>query len=128
MIIIYSYTIIVTVMETPTQMDYQTHIRGDYEITYLSKRISMNWFSGFATLILSFYCHPSFFYVKRELFLPSNVRVEKVLKYSICAEMAIYFMMGCFGYVSLGDNGIVDLFVLRPPATSTDYCMDVAFF
>jgi amino acid permease len=66
--------------------------------------------------------------VRRELFAPSQGRVKKILRYSICLEVVIYLVMGLFGYLSLGDHGLVDLFVLRPAVGETDYCMTVAFF
>jgi len=66
--------------------------------------------------------------VRRELFAPSEKRVKKILTYSIALEVLIYMVMGLFGYLSLGDNGVIDLFVLRPPVGKTDYCMDIAFF
>ena len=36
--------------------------------------------------------------------------------------------MGVFGYISLGDNNMLDLFVLRPQPTDNDLPMRIGFF
>ena len=126
-ILVYIYTILVTIVETPMQVMHNK-AQNDYTVNYLYNDFTMNWFTGFATQILSFYCHPNFFYVRRELFLPNEKRIKKILIYSIVSEMVIYFLMGLFGYLSLGNENMVDLFVLRQPYARTDYAMDVAFF
>ena len=36
--------------------------------------------------------------------------------------------MGIFGYMSLGDNNMIDLFILRPSVGGTDYAMRIGFF
>ena len=67
----------------------------------------MNFFVGFATIIMSYMTHPNFFYVRKELLNPSAPRVKKVLKISILIETAVYLSMGLVGYLSLGDKLMV---------------------
>jgi amino acid permease len=74
----------------------------------------MDWLAGTATIILSFMCHPNFFYIRKELMNPSKPRVKKVLQYSILTETFIYLVMGIAGYLTLGDTNMVSLFALRP--------------
>lgn len=87
---------------------------GDYKIEYYSKMPCMDWLAGTATIILSFMCHPNFFYIRKELMNPSKPRVKKVLQYSILTETFIYLVMGIAGYLTLGDTNMVSLFALRP--------------
>jgi len=73
---------------------------GDYQIEYISKTPSMDWLAGFSTIILSYMCHPNFFYIRKELLHPSTKRVKKVLIYSILIETTVYLSMGTIGYLS----------------------------
>lgn len=74
----------------------------------------MNWLSGFSTIVLSYMCHPNFFYIRQELVKPSQLRVKKVIFYAITIETIVYLSMGIAGYLSLGDKKMVSLFALRP--------------
>lgn len=87
----------------------------------------MDWMAGFATIILSYMCHPNFFYIRNELVKPNKPRVKKVLMYSIATETLIYLLMGAVGYLSLGDNNMVSLFTLRPKiGNGGDWPMKIA--
>ena len=76
--------------------------------------MSFEWFTGFSTIVLSFMCHPNFCYAKSELLNPSKPRVKKVVAYTVILDCVIYLLVSVAGYISLGDNYMVDLFALRP--------------
>jgi amino acid permease len=60
-------------------------------------------------------------------FFRLNLKVKKVLMYSIATETLIYLLMGVVGYLSLGDSNMVSLFTLRPKlANSGDWAMKIA--
>jgi amino acid permease len=86
----------------------------DYKMEWTMKPPSMNWLSGFSTIILSYMCHPNFFYVRTELVKPSRPRVKKVIFYAITIETVVYLSMAIAGYISLGDTYMVSLYALRP--------------
>jgi amino acid permease len=73
----------------------------------------MNWASGFATILLAFLSHPTFFNIRDELSHPSARRVSKVVKVSIIFETCLFIIVALFGYLSLGDSHMVSMFVLR---------------
>lgn len=112
-LIVLFYIIAVTVSQTP--LFYEKFKKDpDYKVELWMKKPSMDWLSGFSTIILSFMCHPNFFYVRSELVKPSKPRVHKVLFYAISIETLVYLTMAIAGYISLGDNYMVDLYALRP--------------
>ena len=90
--------------------------RGDprYIVEWGVSPLNFDWFTGFSTVVVSYMCHPTFFYVRSELLNPSKPRVKKVLAYSIAIETTIYLIISIAGYISLGDYYMVDLFALRP--------------
>ena len=125
-LVILTYVIGLGAIQTP---EYIAHGKetGDYKIEYFYKEPSMDFLAGFATIILSYMCHPNFFYVRKELLNPTTKRVKKVLMYAIGLETIVYFCMGAIGYLSLGDNRMVPLFTLRPKIDkSEDWAMKIA--
>lgn len=101
---------------------------NEYEIEYFIKSYKMQWWTGIATYFQLFFAQPAFFFIKKEMFMPVERRVKKVLKCAILIEVLLYGGFGAAGYLSLGDKNIVDLIVLRMPIGDTDICMTIAFF
>ena len=125
-LVILTYVIVQGLIQTPEYIE-NAKKNGEYEIEYFAKAPSMDFLAGFATIILSYMCHPNFFYVRKELLNPSAPRVKKVLMYAIGIETLVYFLMGAIGYQSLGDKMMVPLFTLRPKIpNSGDYPMKIA--
>lgn len=107
------YIIVTTLYQSP-QFIKKFKDNPQYKVSMGVKAPTMNWLSGFSTIILSYMCHPNFFYIRSELVKPSKPRVKKVIFYAIFIETAVYLSMGIAGYLSLGDNLMVPLFALRP--------------
>ena len=84
-----------------------------YKINYIIGEPKMNWFSGIATILLAFLSHPTFFNVRDELSEPSPARVRKIVRISVLIETVLFLTIAIFGYLSLGDTHMVDMFVLR---------------
>lgn len=113
------YTLFVAIFQLNSYISHSKS-QGDYQIEYISKKPSMNWLAGFGTIILSYMCHPNFFYVRNEQLKPSKPRVKKILVYSIGFETFFYLVIGIVGYLTLGDKLMVPLFILRPKVSPDD--------
>lgn len=120
------YIIFTTLIQFPQFMS-KFKDNPDYKVNLLSKSPHMNWLSGFSTIILSYMCHPNFFYIRSELIKPSKPRVKKVILYAITIETAVYLSMGIAGYLSLGDDMMVPLFALRPKLSKI-YHLEFTFY
>lgn len=112
-LIVLVYLICVTIGQAPSYY-FKNEENPNYEFDIFSHNPTMNWISGFSTILLSYMCHPNFFYVRSDLVDPSFMRVKKVIKNAIVLETAVYLCMASAGYLSLGQNMMVDLFALRP--------------
>ena len=86
---------------------------NSYTVKYIIGTPEMNWFSGIANILLAFLSHPNFFNVRDELSEPSPARVRKIVRISVFIETIIFLIIAIFGYLSLGDKHMVDMFVLR---------------
>lgn len=124
-VIIYSFVLILLMVQSPAVRS--KYIADDqYSIAYLWKSPKMDWASGLATMLLAFLSHPTFFNVREELADPSPQRVKKIVRTSVILETLIFITCAIFGYFSLGDNHMVDMFVLREKYSETDYLMQGA--
>lgn len=66
-------------------------------------------------MLLSFYVQSFIFSVKDSLILATKRRFGKVIKISFIIETILYLVVGFFGYMSMGENYIQDLFLLKKP-------------
>lgn len=107
------YIIAITIGQSPFFYD-KFKDDPDYNFDTIIKPPTMDWLSGFSTIILSYMCHPNFFYIRAELVKPSKPRVKKVIFYAITIETLVYLSMAIAGYISLGDKYMVSLYALRP--------------
>lgn len=112
-LVVLFYIIAVTLGQSPLFYE-KFKDNPDYQFSTIAQKPTMNWLSGFSTIILSYMCHPNFFYIRTELVNPSKPRVKKVIFYAITIETLVYLSMAVAGYISLGDNFMVSLFALRP--------------
>ena len=72
-----------------------------------------NWITGLATIIMSYGCHPAFFYLRSELISKTNKRVRKIISSAIVTECILYLLISVAGYISLGGNLVPGIFTLR---------------
>ena len=83
-----------------------------------------------ATIFLSFTCHPVFPHMKHEMVHRSDKRIKKVLRGGIGLDLLIYLIMAVFGYLSVGETQMPDLFIYRDPVdkNSLDIAMWISRF
>ena len=85
----------------------------DYEVDWLIGSFSTNWFKGFGTLLLSYNCQVTYFYVRAEFMHKSHRRMRKLVT-ALSAMLVVLFAGMCAaGYLSLGKRMQPDLFTLR---------------
>ena len=107
-----TYIISLVLFQSPAYISYFS--KKDYQVDYWITAPTMNWFSGFATIIMSFSCQPNFFYIRSEMIDPSKQRVKKVIKTALVIETVLYLLISVAGYLSLGKANMVSLYALRP--------------
>jgi amino acid permease len=73
------------------------------------------WFSGWATMMLSYNCQITLFYVRGELMHKTEQRIRKVSRIFIGILVSFYLLICFSGYYSLGQNDIPKLITLRKP-------------
>ena len=95
---------------------YYENIKNDpkYDFDPIYRPFQLRWLQGFATISMSYICHPLFFNVRRELIENNPRRIKKIIFVSIFFEMSIYLAIVIAGYVSLGNNFQVPVFTQRP--------------
>lgn len=71
----------------------------------------MSFFTAIASFFQSFYTQAAFFYVKKEIFYPVERRVRTVVKRALIIEFIMYSIVGIFGYLSLGNDRMADIFL-----------------
>ena len=79
------------------------------------KAPNYNWIECFFGVSLSYYVQTFVFSLRSELLLPTLKRTKKVASISTLCEIAIFIVIGFFGYYSLGDKFTPSLFILRKP-------------
>lgn len=57
------YIIFTTLWQSPKFMEKFKN-DPDYQVSYVASAPTMNWLSGFSTIVLSYMCHPNFFYIR----------------------------------------------------------------
>jgi amino acid permease len=81
----------------------------------LYRKFDIKWLQGLATMMLSFNCQITFFYVRGEMRSKTRRRVKKVLRNLISLEFIFYLTIGLSGYFSLGDKMTPGVYTLRRP-------------
>lgn len=87
----------------------------DYQVEYLYKPFDIRMLQGLATMMFSFNCQITFFYVRGELRSKTTSRVRKVLRNVIILETIFYSTIALSGYISLGDKLLPGVYTLRIP-------------
>lgn len=113
-LVIVFFTISVSLIQSPGY--YETYKgSSDYSVDFLYKDFDIKWLQGLATMMLSFNCQITFFYVRGEMRSKTRRRVKKVLRNLISLEFVFYLTIGLSGYISLGDKLTPGVYTLRRP-------------
>ena len=119
--------IFVTVYQAPS---YYKELKNNekYHFTLAPEfdKAGLHWISGYATIIMSFFCQPVFMHVRSEFPNKTQKRIKKVIRTAIGTEMLLYLLISTAGYWSLGSNLTPPMFTLRRPLEgSNDYIMKI---
>ena len=122
------FTIIVSLIEAPAYFEYfKTDI--NYDVALWAKPFELKWLQGLATIMLSFNCQITFFYVRGEMRNKTSNRVKKVITNLILVECIFYLIIALSGYISLGSKLIPGVYTLRESIPgSPDYLMKACQF
>jgi amino acid permease len=85
----------------------------DYEVDLWIGSYTPSWFKGFGTLLLSFNCQVTYFYVRAEFMHKSDRRMRKLVTILSTMLVVLFAGMCAAGYLSLGKKMQPDLFTLR---------------
>lgn len=104
-----------TIIQAPEFIDHNSKDKDFYKIVWIANPFEMRWFKGWATMILSFNCQITLFYVRGELMHKTQSRIRKISRIFI-AILIVFYTLICFsGYFSLGENGVPKVITLRKP-------------
>lgn len=73
----------------------------------------LKWFQGWATMMLSFNCQITLFYIRGELMHKTPERLRKISRVLLGILFTFYSAIAVTGYLSLGANNIPKVFTLR---------------
>lgn len=113
-LIIVFYTIVVALVQTPDYYDHN-HTKPTYEVNWVVGTFSMKWFQGWATMMLSYNCQITLFYVRGELMHKTHKRTRKVSRLLIGILYPFYSLIAITGYISMGGKDIPAVYTLRKP-------------
>lgn len=85
----------------------------NYHIDWIAAPFNIRWLQGFSTMMLSYNCIITFFYVRGEMRHKTRQRVQKVIRYLLMIEASFYTLIAIAGYVSLGADMVPHVFTLR---------------
>ena len=105
----------VTIFQAPEFIAHNSKNEDFYKIVWISNPFELKWFKGWATMILSYNCQITLFYVRGELMHKTEARTRKISRIFICILFAFYTLICFSGYFSLGQNGIPKMITLRKP-------------
>ncbi len=107
----------VAIVQSPT---YYSSYKDDpnYEVDWIVGSFSTDWFKGFGTLLLSFNCQVTYFYVRAEFMHKSFRRMRKLVTILSTMLVVLFTGMCAAGYLSLGKRMQPDLFTLRRKLSS----------
>ena len=84
-----------------------------HAVEWILKQPSGKFIVYFFSFLLFFYAQPFILSFRKELLLPSFVRLNKVSYLSLIIECLIYMVFGTACYATFGDNHIPGLMILR---------------
>jgi amino acid permease len=100
-----------------------------YQLDVKPPKPTENWVTGVATIVLAYYCHVVFFYLRGEMRSKTTKRVRKIIKTAVTVETLLYLVISIAGYASLGATLTPDIFLLRKPLrkppNSTNYYFEL---
>lgn len=108
-----SYTIIVTVAEFPLFFNHYYKKDDNYIVHWLSKPYSSSWWQGWATMMLSYYGHLLFFFMRGELMNKTEKRMNKLINILTSLLIVFFCCFSVIGYLSVGEKYVPNLFTLR---------------
>lgn len=106
------FTIGVALFQTPEYYEHNSK-EPDYVIYWWAAAPKIKWFQGWATMMLSYNCHITLFYVRGELMHKTAQRLRKISKILIWSLLCFYISISTTGYMSLGEKGLPKIFTLR---------------
>ena len=96
-------------------------------INWWAADFKIEWFRGWATIMLSYNCLITLFYVRGELMNKTPQRLRKISRVLVGILMVFYIMISVTGYLSVGDKNMPNLFTLRTKLPgSNDILMQIA--
>jgi len=111
-LVVVFFTIGVSIFQTPSYFQaYKDN--PEFVIEFLPGAFEMKWLKGMATIMLSYNCQITLFYVRAELKNRTSERMTKVLRNLIGVEFWFYLLISISGYFSLGKNLISPVYTLR---------------
>lgn len=106
-------TIGVCIFQSPLYYKAYKDQKEIYQLDIWYREPTIKWFQGMATMMLSFNCHVTFFYVRAEMIHKTKKRIRKVIRNLISVELLFYASIAISGYVSLGSKLIPTVYTLR---------------
>lgn len=101
---------------------------SNYDMTWTVKPFKVKWLQGLSTMMLSYNCIITFFYVRGEMRHKTRERVQKVLRNLLIVEASFYTIIAVSGYISLGDNMTPHVYTLRRKLSKKKFSKFFSFF
>lgn len=100
-IVSFCFVVIVTLV-----VFYESFVFGDFSknVSKAELFIPSGISSTFCTAIFAYSCHPNCLDIFKELYNPSQRRIEKVIRRTMMFTVAAYLLIGVFGYVTFVSN------------------------
>lgn len=118
-------SILIVIFQSPQFFEYNKN-QEEYEIEYFAKELNLKMITGFTTMIMSYSCHPIFFYLRGELKSKTIKRGHKVIRNTIIIEIIIYSIIAVISYFTFGKNLLPEVITLRKPLPdSNDILMTI---
>lgn len=111
-LVIVLYTVVVAVVQAPEYYDHNSG-QSDYQVYYLNAPFHIKWFQGWATMMLSYNCQITLFYVRGELMHKTPERLRKISRTLVLVLFSFYLLISVTGYLSLGEINVPKIFTLR---------------
>ncbi len=117
-LLIVLYTIVVAlghqvaILQFPHYYEQDRH-KPDYKLDWVADDFRIKWFQGWGTMMLSYNCQITLFYVRGELMHKTPERTRKISRIFISILFLFYGSIAVTGYLSLGANNIPKIFTLR---------------
>jgi amino acid permease len=125
-LLIVLYTVIVAIVEFPEFYNHYNS-QGELSVHWWAAPFKLDWFRGWATIMLSYNCLITLFYVRGELMNKTPERSRKISRTLISVLAVFYVLISVTGYLSVGDKNMPNLFTLRSKLPgSNDIPMQIA--